>query len=60
MSKLLGKLNNAIKFCEDENVNEIEVPLTYSELLLLRRYELTEEYSRSISAENLKRGREKK
>lgn len=60
MSKLLGKLNNAIKFCEDENVNEIEVPLTYSELLLLRQYELTEEYSRSISAENLKRGREKK
>lgn len=58
MNSLLGKLNDAINFCEYENELEIEVPLTYSELLLLRKYELTDEYSRQLSAENIKKGRD--
>lgn len=60
MNKLLGKLNDAIEFCEDEKVDAIEVHLTYSELLLLRRYEMTDEYSRTLAAENLRKGRDLK
>lgn len=51
MNMLLEKLNNAIEFCEDEKVNFTEVPLTYAELQLLRRYELTNDYSTKLASE---------
>lgn len=56
--KLLGKLNDAIDFCEDEVIVELDLKLSYSELNYIRRLVLTDEYGASLAVDNLKRARQ--
>lgn len=53
-NELLGKLNDAIDLCENNKTNETQITLSYAELQLIRRYELTNEYSINLAAENLR------
>lgn len=58
MDTALGRLNDAIDFCESEKVEKIEVLLSYSDLNYLRRLIMTDEYGHSLAVDNLKRARE--
>lgn len=56
--ELLGKLNDAIDFCEDEVITEFDLKLNYSELNYIRRLVLTDEYNTSLAVDNLKRAKQ--
>lgn len=54
MGELLNKLDRAIEECEKSKVKETTLTLTYSELLLLQRFKLTDNYSLELSVKNLR------
>lgn len=58
MNELLEKLNKAIEECECNKIKENSLTLTYAELNLLRRYEMTNDYASQLAVDNLKRARE--
>lgn len=54
MSDAVGKLNDAIDFCEDNLFNEAPVEFTYAELRYLRTLVLADELRLNEEAANLR------
>jgi hypothetical protein len=52
----LEKVEEAIAYCERENVDEVEVTLSYAELRGMRRDYLVDQYTTDLAGENLRAG----